>query len=172
MPPVLKRAGLILIICAGLFVAGCGDDDSADTSSPTAASTAAESTTSEDVAKREKPKVVPPKGPKPKKLVEKTLIPGTGPEAKVGDEVAVNYVGVGYVSGTEFDSSWSRNEPLSFTLGEGNVIEGWEQGVEGMKVGERRELIIPPNLAYGNQRSGPIAANATLVFVIDLVSVS
>ena len=74
---------------------------------------------------------------------------GTGAEAKAGDEVTVQYVGVDYKTGEEFDASWDRNEPFSFKLGAGQVIPGWDQGVEGMKVGGRRELIIPPNLAYG-----------------------
>ena len=99
-----------------------------------------------------------PKGAPPKKLESKEIVEGSGAEAKSGDEVTVQYVGVDYENGQEFDSSWSRNEPFTFTLGAGEVIPGWDQGVEGMKVGGRRELIIPPNLAYGEpahrRRSG------------------
>ena len=86
-----------------------------------------------------------PKGAPPKELVINELVEGTGDEAKSGDEVTVQYVGVNYKTGKEFDSSWSRNEPFPFTLGAGEVIPGWDQGVDGMKVGGRRELIIPPS---------------------------
>ncbi len=114
-----------------------------------------------------------PKGPPPKKLEIKEIEEGTGAEAKAGDEVSVQYAGVGYESGEEFDSSWSRGaEPFTFGLGAGQVIPGWDQGVEGMKVGGRRELIIPPELAYGEAGSPPaIGPNETLIFVIDLVAV-
>ena len=102
----------------------------------------------------------------------KEIEEGTGADAKSGDKVTVQYVGVGYDSEEEFDSSWSRNEPFPFTLGAGEVIKGWDQGVEGMKVGGRRELIIPPNLAYGPAGSPPaIGPNETLIFVIDLLAV-
>jgi peptidylprolyl isomerase len=114
--------------------------------------------------------VTVPSGPPPKQLEEKELIEGSGAEAKSGSEVEVNYVGVGYESEEEFDSSWSRNEPFAFTLGAGQVIPGWEEGVEGMKVGGRRELIIPPELAYGSAGSPPaIGPNETLIFVVDLL---
>jgi peptidylprolyl isomerase len=87
--------------------------------------------------------------------------------------VTDQYVGVNYKNGKEFDSSWSRYEPYSFQLGAGMVIPGWDQGVQGMKVGGRRELIIPPELAYGPEGSPPaIGPNETLVFVIDLLAVS
>jgi peptidylprolyl isomerase len=95
---------------------------------------------------------------------------GTGPEAKAGDSVTVNYVGVLFHGGKEFDASWKRNEPFIFTLGRGQVIKGWDKGVAGMKVGGRRELIIPPAEAYGAQGSPPaIPPSAPLVFVIDLL---
>ncbi len=123
-----------------------------------------------DGGKKTKPKVVPPKGPKPKNLVVEDLEEGTGPEAQQGDELTVQYVGVGYESGKQFDSSWER-EPFTFTLGEGKLIKGWEEGLEGMKVGGRRELITPPDYAYGSEGAGTIAPNATLVFVIDLLAV-
>ncbi len=114
-----------------------------------------------------------PTGAPPKTLVSKDLVVGTGAEAKAGDTVKVQYVGVDYKTGKEFDSSWSRNQPFTFQLGGGQVIPGWDQGVVGMKVGGRRELIIPSNLAYGPQGSPPtIGPNATLVFVIDLLAVN
>ncbi|HWI95517.1 MAG TPA: FKBP-type peptidyl-prolyl cis-trans isomerase [Solirubrobacterales bacterium] len=108
----------------------------------------------------------------PKKYAIKEIEEGTGAEAKKGDEVTVQYVGVGYDSEEEFDSSWSRNEPFTFTLGAGEVIKGWDQGVEGMKVGGRRELLLPPELAYGAEGSPPsIGPNETLIFTIDLLAV-
>jgi len=116
------------------------------------------------------PKVTPPSGKPPEKLVTKDIIVGTGPEAKTGDTVTVNYVGVLYKGGKEFDASWKRKEPFTFALGQKQVIAGWEQGVVGMKVGGRRELIIPATLGYGSKGSPPaIPSEATLVFVIDLL---
>ena len=97
---------------------------------------------------------------------------GNGGEAKPGDTVQVHYVGVAYSTGEEFDASWNRGEPLEFKLGAGRVIAGWDQGIQGMKVGGRRELIIPPELAYGEAGSPPaIGPNETLIFVIDLLAV-
>ncbi|HEX5594276.1 MAG TPA: FKBP-type peptidyl-prolyl cis-trans isomerase [Solirubrobacterales bacterium] len=118
-----------------------------------------------------KPKVKVPSGPPPKKLEIKDLEEGTGPAAKAGDEVTVQYVGVNYKTGQQFDASWDRGEPFTFKLGEGLVIQGWEQGIEGMKAGGRRELIIPPQLGYGSQSTGTIPANETLVFVVDLEAI-
>jgi peptidylprolyl isomerase len=116
--------------------------------------------------------VTPPTGAAPSKLVTKDLIVGTGAEAKAGQSVTVNYVGVLYHGGKEFDASWKRSEPFTFTLGQGSVIKGWDQGVAGMKVGGRRELIIPAELAYGAQGQPPsIPPNAPLVFVVDLLAV-
>ncbi len=116
------------------------------------------------------PKVTPPSGPAPKELEKKDLIVGTGPEAQAGQTVTVNYVGVLYKGGKEFDASWKRHEPFSFALGKGAVIKGWDQGIPGMKVGGRRELVIPSALAYGAQGSGStIPPNAPLVFVVDLL---
>jgi FKBP-type peptidyl-prolyl cis-trans isomerase len=118
------------------------------------------------------PKVTVPAGAAPTTLVTKELIKGTGPEAKAGQSVTVNYVGVLYKGGKEFDASWKRNEPFAFTLGKGQVIKGWDQGVAGMKVGGRRMLIIPSELAYGKTGSPPtIPPNAPLVFVVDLLGV-
>ena len=111
-----------------------------------------------------------PDGPAPKKLEEVEIVEGDGAEAKAGDEVTVQYVGVGYDSKEEFDSSWSRGEPSTFDLDE--VIPGWNQGIAGMKVGGRRELTIPANLAYGPTGSPPvIGPNETLIFVVDLLAV-
>lgn len=166
----MKSLMLIASLCAVLAFAGCGDsDDSSPTSSEsTSTSAAAPAGTAPDT----KPKVVVPKGAPPKKLETKDLIEGTGPEAKTGDQVTVQYVGVDYKTGEEFDASWDRGEPFAFALGAGMVIPGWDEGIVGMKVGGRRELIIPPELAYGASGSPPaIAPNSTLVFVVDLLGV-
>ena len=97
---------------------------------------------------------------------------GDGAEAKPGDVVKVQYVGVAYSTGEEFDASWNRGDPLEFKLGAGRVIAGWDQGVQGMKVGGRRQLTIPAHLAYGNQSPTPaIKPGETLIFVVDLVAV-
>ena len=119
-----------------------------------------------------KPTVQVPSGPAPDHLVVRDLKTGDGAEAKSGDQVSVQYVGVLYDGGKQFDSSWDRGQPFSFQLGSGQVIPGWDQGVAGMKVGGRRELIVPPDLGYGKQGQPPtIPGDATLVFVIDLLSV-
>ena len=121
-----------------------------------------------------KPEVPAPSGAAPNQLEVNDVVAGDGATAAAGDSVSVQYVGVDYVTGQEFDSSWSRNaEPFDFMLGAGRVIPGWDQGVAGMKVGGRRELTIPPDLAYGPQGSPPaIGPDATLVFVIDLLDVT
>lgn len=99
------------------------------------------------------------------------LTVGTGTVAQDGDVVTVNYIGT-FDNGTKFDSSYDRHQPFSFTLGSSNVIKGWDLGVLGMKVGGKRELIIPPELGYGSSNYGPIPGNSTLHFVIELLSVS
>jgi peptidylprolyl isomerase len=141
---------------------------SATSTSPTSTTAAVKTPTSGPLSKE--PHVTPPSGPAPAKLETKEIITGTGAEAKSGDAVTVNYVGVLYKTGKVFDASWKRNETFPFTLGKGQVIPGWEQGVEGMKVGGRRELIIPASLAYGAKGSPPtIPPNEALVFVVDLL---
>ena len=118
------------------------------------------------------PTVTVPEGPPPRELQIKDLRRGTGARAKKGDTVTVNYLGVAWSTGTQFDSSWARGQPLSFPLGVGKVIPGWDRGVAGLRVGGRRELIIPPAQAYGAQGYPPsIGPNETLVFVIDLLAV-
>ena len=169
----MKRLALILFACLALAVAGCGGSDDSSSSESTATSQESSSPETSSNAKKTAPKVTVPKGAPPKKLEIKEIEEGAGAEAKAGDEVSVQYAGVGYESGEEFDSSWSRGaEPFTFGLGAGQVIPGWDQGVEGMKVGGRRELIIPPELAYGSAGSPPsIGPNETLIFVIDLLAV-
>jgi FKBP-type peptidyl-prolyl cis-trans isomerase len=104
-------------------------------------------------------------------LAIEDLVVGTGATAAAGDTVTVNYVGT-LQNGTKFDSSYDRNQPLTFRLGAGQVIAGWDQGVPGMRVGGRRKLSIPPSLAYGTSGYGPIPPNATLIFEIELLAVA
>ena len=118
---------------------------------------------------RTKPEVDAPEGPAPDSLVLEDLIVGGGAEATPGANVTVHYLGVGYDSGEEFDSSWARGETISFPLR--GLIQGWQDGIPGMKVGGRRKLTIPPELAYGAAGSGHFLAGQTLVFIIDLYGV-
>jgi peptidylprolyl isomerase len=148
---------------------GIGNQNSAD-NALAKAGTSSTATTPTSGPLATEPKVTPPSGAAPSKLGSKDLITGTGAEAKAGQNVTVNYVGVLFHGGKEFDASWKRSEPLTFALGKGQVIAGWDQGVPGMKVGGRRELIIPSELAYGAKGSPPtIPPNAPLVFVVDLL---
>lgn len=120
-----------------------------------------------------KPTVTVPKDCSNKQLITKDLIPGTGQTAGAGQTVTVNYVGLLCKTGKEFDSSWKRNQPFTTGLTPGSVIPGWVRGIPGMKVGGRRELIIPASLAYGKAGSPPtIPPNSPLVFVVDLLSVA
>jgi peptidylprolyl isomerase len=106
------------------------------------------------------------------KLVTEDLIEGSGAGAKAGDQVTVQYVGVGFDSRKEFDASWDRGEPFSFQLGAEEVIPGWDQGLVGMKAGGQRQLVVPAELAYGEAGFPPaIGPNETLVFVVDLLDV-
>jgi peptidylprolyl isomerase len=121
----------------------------------------------------EKPEIDFPEGDAPTDLEIKDVWEGDGAVAKAGDYVKVHYVGVAFSTGEEFDASWNRGNPLEFQLGAGQVIAGWDQGVQGMKVGGRRRLTIPAHLAYGDRGAGGgvIAPGETLIFVCDLVSV-
>jgi peptidylprolyl isomerase len=121
----------------------------------------------------DKPVVERPDGPAPTTLQITDLTVGDGPEAKPGQTVTVHYVGVSFDSGAQFDASWDRGEAFRFPLGGGRVIAGWDQGVAGMKVGGRRQLVIPPQLAYGDRGAGGvIKPGETLVFVVDLLGVN
>ncbi|GGZ93224.1 FKBP-type peptidyl-prolyl cis-trans isomerase [Streptomyces echinoruber] len=119
----------------------------------------------------EKPEIDFPGGEPPADLEIKDIWEGDGPEAKAGSTVSVHYVGVAFSTGEEFDASWNRGAPLRFRLGTGQVIPGWDRGVQGMRVGGRRQLIIPPHLAYGDRGAGSvIKPGETLIFVCDLVA--
>src|SRR3954449_10342121 len=120
----------------------------------------------------DKPEIDFPDFDPPTDLVVTEISEGSGAEASAGSTVSVHYVGVAHSTGEEFDASYNRGEPLSFRLGVGQVISGWDQGVQGMKVGGRRRLGIPPHLAYGDRGAGGvIKPGETLIFVVDLVGV-
>jgi peptidylprolyl isomerase len=163
-------------MCAGLGVAGCGgsSDSSSEATKPDAEAggSGSEQAAATESPEGTKPTVVVPKGAPPKKLEVNDLEEGSGAEVKAGDEVTVQYVGVKYKSGEEFYATWDKGEaPFSFKVGAGKVIAGWEQGIKGMKVGGRRELIIPSALAYGEAGATGIPPNETLVLVMDLLEV-
>ena len=119
-----------------------------------------------------KPTITVPEGDPPTSLEIVDDVVGDGSEASPGNTVNVHYVGVAWSTGSQFDASWDRMEPFRFALGAGQVIQGWDQGVAGMRVGGRRTLTIPPDLGYGSRGAGgAIAPNETLIFVVDLLDV-
>lgn len=120
----------------------------------------------------DKPEIDFPGGEPPSELQVTDVTVGDGEEATAGRTAVVHYVGVAFSTGEEFDASWNRGEPFAFPLGAGNVIAGWDHGVVGMKVGGRRQLVIPPDLAYGDRGAGSvIAPGETLIFMVDLLGV-
>jgi peptidylprolyl isomerase len=168
-----KAPGVELAPSSGATAASAPPTTSTTTTSSTTTTTATTPKPPSPLAT--KPVVKVPTGPPPKTLQTKDLITGTGKTATPGSTITVNYVGVLYKGGKEFDSSWKRGEPFTTALtpGPGGVIAGWVKGITGMKVGGRRELIIPPSLGYRKAGSPPtIPPNATLVYVVDLLSVS
>jgi peptidylprolyl isomerase len=174
MPKLIRTAGLALL--AALALAACGSSKAPGVEqAPSGGSTQAAVPTTPKIpaAISAKPTVTPPADCNPKGLVKKDLITGTGQTAAAGSTVTVNYVGILCKGGKEFDSSWQRNQPFTTALTAGSVIPGWVEGIPGMKVGGRRELVIPSSLAYGKSGSGStIPPNSTLVFVVDLISVA
>jgi peptidylprolyl isomerase len=183
----MRRATALLIALA-LAAAGCGSSSKKDTSStqsapasqpadttstPAAPSSSSSSTTikaspTKDLSK--KPAIPRQAGDPPSTLVSQDIVKGTGATAEAGDHVTVRYVGVRFRDGQQFDASWDRKpNSFDFPLGGGQVIQGWDKGIVGMKVGGRRQLTIPPDLAYGAQGFPPdILPNETLIFVVDL----
>jgi peptidylprolyl isomerase len=182
----IRLPALVALVALALVAAGCGDSTSESAADKSAAKAEQEAKNQEPVPEPEpissptvqptpgeadinkKPKVPKGTGSPPTKLKAETLIEGKGPAIKNGQQATVNYVGVTFKDGKEFDSSWGK-QPFQFALGGGQVIPGWDQGVLGMKVGERRRLTIPSDLAYGAQGSPPkIGPNEALIFDIDL----
>jgi peptidylprolyl isomerase len=193
----MRRYLLTLPLLLAVFAfAACGDDSSSsDESAATPAATEAPTEAPTEAATPEataagpskgdagvkvsgklgsEPKVtVPEGGTAPTGLMYKDLKVGKGAEAAAGQTVDVQYTGVLFKDGTKFDASWDHGgQPFSFALGQGMVIPGWDQGVAGMKKGGRRLLVIPPDLGYGPQGSGPIPPDSTLVFVVDLEAIN
>jgi peptidylprolyl isomerase len=167
----------LLALLAALALVACGDDD--DSAEPAAKSDGGTSTAEEPSpsAQREalkdtsvKPVIPKPSGAPPRRLVKEDVVKGKGKPAKAGDTLVVNYVGVTFSTGSEFDASWDRGQPFPVQLGAGQVIEGWDRGLIGMRKGGRRILTIPPELGYGAEGYPPtIPPNETLVFVVDAV---
>jgi len=168
---------ILAALLAVLALVACGDDDGDDgdsTATPTAEQPAPETETAPaDLTDTSvKPEVPKPSGSPPSTLVKEDIVKGKGPAAQNGDTVTMHYVGISFSTGEQFDASWDRGVPLDpFQLGTGAVIQGWDQGLLGMRVGGRRKLVIPPELAYGPQGSGPIGPNETLIFVVDLLQI-
>jgi peptidylprolyl isomerase len=180
-----KAILLTTILALAVFAAGCGkgasySDVNANSTPPASEGSSTDSTGdsgSETSGKTvmpkvsgsasEKPELSDASGQPPSKMIEKDITKGDGKTAKDGDEVEVNYVGHNWSNNEEFDTSWGKTA-FTFTLGQGQVIKGWDQGVVGMKEGGRRLLIIPPDLGYGDQGQGSIPAGETLIFVVDL----
>jgi peptidylprolyl isomerase len=168
---------LLLAGCLGAGLIACGSDDEAGSDTSTTATGPQRSVKDVDIADpenvKEKPSVGIPDGKPPTKLEQADLVQGTGPAVKNGDKLSVNYVGLAWSTGQEFDASWDRKETIDVTVGAGGVIPGWDRGLVGVKKGGRRLLVIPPSLAYGAEGQPPtIAANETLVFVIDVEKVT
>jgi peptidylprolyl isomerase len=178
-----KLITMSLALVLALGAAACGEDDDepaagsgadsgeqAATPAPTEAPATGDvdalvASVSKDL--KAKPEFAAPSGEPPAELVAEDVVKGKGPEAKAGDNITMQYVGVSWSTGEQFDASWDRNEAFPFQLGAGMVIPGWDQGIVGMRKGGRRILVIPPDMGYGPQGSGPIGPNETLVFVVD-----
>jgi peptidylprolyl isomerase len=174
---MLRPVLILIAVVAVLGMAACGDDDegsgsggSADQSTELATETVAPDDALKDTTT--KPVIPKPTGSPPRKLVKEDIVKGKGPGAKPGDTVTVNYVGMNFSNGVEFDSSWDSGAPFPVQLGTGSVIAGWDKGLVGVKKGGRRKLTIPPEMGYGAEGYPPdIPPNETLVFVIDVVSI-
>lgn len=197
----MNKTILSILVALALVVAGCGGGSSSTSSSSESSSSSSDTTSGSTTSsekpfviptKGEPPivyekeflkdegknglvgpelKPIMPKGPPPKSLALTDLVEGIGHLATEGSTVTVQYVGVIYGSGKKFDSSWDHGEPFTFKLGAGEVIPGWEEGIKGMEVADRRELVVPPDLAYGNQQAGSIPPNSTLIFVVEMLKV-
>lgn len=190
--PAKPTAIALAVLALVLALAGCGGSSraagvqlapsagaTADSTTVTAPSSSSSTSSTATVPTptsgplSTEPTIKVPSGPPPSKLQTKDIVKGTGATAKAGATVTVNYVGALYKNGKVFDASWKRNQTFTTPLTPGSVIPGWVQGIPGMQVGGRRELIIPPALGYGKSGSPPsIPGNATLIFIVDLLKVS
>ena len=157
-------AAVVIVLISIVSIVG-GDDNDTDSSASTT------TTTSKPPVTMPKPEIEVPTEPAPTELQTEDLKVGKGKEVKVGDEIEVNYVGVTYADGKQFDSSWDSRRTATFTLAEGSLIDGWVQGIPGMKVGGRRQLIIPGSLAYGDEDKGDGRPYGALIFIVDLVDI-
>jgi peptidylprolyl isomerase len=180
MPRPSRLPLLVLILALALPLAACGGGDGSSdeksASAPKAEATPDSATAVADLADSiskdttKKPQIAIEDADPPAKLTIKDIVVGKGKKVKTGDKVSMQYVGSAWSTGQEFDASWDRGQPFDFTLGGGQVIKGWDQGIAGMRPGGRRLLVIPPELGYGEQGSPPaIGPNETLAFVVDLV---
>lgn len=186
--PLKKLLALIAATALALTFAACGEErTSEELSDEPAAGESAEAEQggteelppAEDVDVGEistdltvKPEIAQPSGDPPATLVQRDIVEGEGEEAAPGDVLTMQYVGVSFSTGQQFDASWDRGEPFQFPLGAGQVIQGWDQGLVGMKPGGRRLLVIPPDLGYGAGGQPPdILPNETLIFAVDLVEI-
>ena len=165
---------LALVLCCLALVA-CGErapeDEAAATATATPAAADGGTTALGEISTNlsKKPAIPKPTGTPPARLQTKDIVTGKGPAAKAGDTVQMQYVGSAWSNGKQFDASWDRGQPFTFQLGSGNVIQGWDRGIVGMREGGRRLLVIPPSLGYGAAGAGgAIKPNETLVFVVDL----
>jgi len=172
----VRTWSLVVLSASVLGLAGCSSSPSSSSSPPTTSTTLASVPTADRSPAGTfgtEPTVTVPPGAPPTQLETSDLIVGTGPAAKAGDMVTVQYVLATYSAGKVIQASWT-SQPFPFQLGAGQVIPGWDKGVVGMKVGGRRELIIPPSLGYGATAppgASGIAGNDTLVFVVDLLKI-
>lgn len=166
---------LLPVLLGALLLAGCGDERTAGGAGGSSGVDALAAAVGNDV--KVAPKVIAAEGEPPKELVQRDLADGEGTAAKVGDTVQARYTLVAWGSTEVIDSTWTAGaadgglpEPAAFPLMEGSLIEGWVKGIPGMKPGGRRLLVVPPELGYGAEGSGPVPPNASLVFVVDLVA--
>ncbi|MEU1126493.1 FKBP-type peptidyl-prolyl cis-trans isomerase [Streptomyces sp. NPDC005899] len=160
-----RLAGLLVVPLLLLSAAACGDDKASDSASSTNGAPAI--TAGEKFG--EKPTLAKGEGDPPKELKTHVISEGDGAKLKNGDAIQVNYLGQAWDSTKPFDNSFDRKQPFDLTLGAGMVIQGWDKGLAGQKVGSRVELVIPPDLGYGEQGQGDIKPNSTLVFVVDIL---
>jgi peptidylprolyl isomerase len=182
-----REALAAVLCCFAVLPLGCGGSDSSDGAAadaeqggriattdqpPTTPGQVVPAESGSKAAKRPEPKVYVPDGPPPERVITEDMIQGSGPAAKVGDELTVNFIAVRFANGQFFESSWDWPKPFTFALGMKNVIPGWVKGLPGMREGGRRHLVIPGKLAArGGVSLSPEADENSLVYVVDLIKV-